>query len=144
MSATDTAPTATATLTRSRAVLVLIIGAAVAVLINWVVATAALAAGASSAFSPLAIYVYAPFTVLGLLAAYIGWRIVRRRAHHPALALRVLVPVITVLSFAPDTVLALTRFIPGTSTTAVLGLALMHLVVVGIAVPLCARLAPVR
>ena len=125
-------------------VLVLVIGIAFAVLANWIIATAALAAGASGAFAPLMIYVYGPFTVLGLLAAYIGWRFVRRRARHPAAALRVLVPAITVLSFAPDTILALTRFIPGTSVAAVIALALMHVVVVAIAIPVCARLAPVN
>ncbi len=69
---------------------------------------------------------------------------VRRRARRPAVVLRVLVPVLTVLSFTPDTILALTGFIPGTSLTAVLALALMHLVVVALAVSVSARLAPVR
>jgi hypothetical protein len=67
-----------------------------------------------------------------------------RRARRPAAVLRILVPVLTVLSFAPDTILAVTRFIPGTSSVAVIGLVLMHLVVVAVAVPICARLAPVR
>ena len=127
----------------ARTVVALILGIVVAVLANSLIALAAIAAGASSGFSPLAIYVYGPFTVIGLLAAYVGWRVVRRRALRPAAALRVLVPVVTVLSFAPDTILALTRFIPGTSLTAVAGLALMHLVVVAVAVPMSARLAPV-
>jgi hypothetical protein len=56
----------------------------------------------------------------------------------------VLVPVLAVMSFVPDTVLAITGFIPGTTLTGVVALMLMHLVVVAIAVPLCARLAPVR
>ena len=143
MSAINTATPVVPTVSRSRAVLVLVLGIAIAVLANWIIATTALAAGASGAFSPLMIYVYGPFTVLGLLAGYLGWCIVRRRSRRPAAMLRVLVPVITVLSFAPDTILVLTRFIPGTSVAAVTALALMHLVVVAIAVPISARLAPV-
>jgi NhaP-type Na+/H+ and K+/H+ antiporter len=116
----------------------------VALAANTVIAMAALAAGANSAFSPLLVFVYGPFTVVGLLAAYAGWRIVRRRASSPRGVLRVLVPVLAVLSFVPDTVLAITGFIPGTTLTGVVALMLMHLVVVAIAVPLSARLAPVR
>jgi hypothetical protein len=149
MSVTDTPTSDTPTsvspaATGRRAVVVLIVGAAVAVLANSVIAAIALAAGASGTFSPLIFFVYAPFTVAGLVAGYVGWCIVRRRARRPAATLRVLVPVITVLSFLPDTVLALTRFIPGTSITSVIALALMHIVVVAIAVPVSARLAPVR
>jgi hypothetical protein len=141
---TSTATPVVPAITRSRAALVLVVGIAIAVLTNWIIATAALSAGASGAFSPLMIYVFGPFTVLGLLAAYVGWSIVRRRSRRPAATLRMLVPVTTALSFAPDTILALTRFIPGTSVGAVIALALMHLVVVAIAVPMCARLAPLH
>jgi hypothetical protein len=129
---------------RTRNFLVVVAGALVAVAANAVVAAAAVAAGADSGFAPLQLLVFAPFTILGVIAAYAGWRIVRRRAGSPAAVLRVLVPVLTVLSFVPDAVLALTGFIPGASVTGVVGLALMHLVVVGIVVPLSARIAPVR
>ena len=144
MPATDTAIHATSSPTRLRTVAILATGAIVAILANVVIATVAHAAGASGDFSPLLIVVYAPFTVVGLIAAYLGWRIVRRRARHPAAVLRVLVPVLTVLSFTPDTILAITGFIPGASLTGVVALGLMHLVVVTVAVPICARLAPVR
>jgi hypothetical protein len=142
--ATDPAILAAPDTINPRAVVTLTGGAVIAVIANSGIAVAALAAGASDTFAPLAIYVYGPFTVIGLLAAYVGWRIVRRRARRPATALRLLVPLITVLSFAPDTILAITRFIPGTSPTAVIALVLMHLVVVAVSVPISARLAPVR
>jgi hypothetical protein len=144
MPATISATLPASSTTNARTVVVLIVGVVVTVIANSVIAIAAMAAGASSAFSPLAIYVYGPFTVIGFVVAYSGWLVVRRRALRPAAALRVLVPVLTVLSFAPDTILALTRFIPGTSLTAVVGLALMHLLVVAVAIPVSARLAPVR
>jgi hypothetical protein len=144
MLATDTVSRASSSPTRLRTVTILAGGAIVAILANMVIATLARAVGASADFSPLVVFVYAPFTLAGVIAAYLGWRIVRRRARHPAAMLRILVPVLTVLSFAPDSILAITGFIPGTSLTAVIALGLMHLVVVAVAVPICARLAPVR
>jgi Family of unknown function (DUF6069) len=144
MPALETTTATTLARGRSRAAVVLAAGAIVAVAANAVIAMSALAAGANSAFSPLLVFVYGPFTVVGLLAAYAGWRIVRSRARSPRRVLLVLVPVLTVLSFVPDTFLALRGFIPGTSLTGVIALMLMHLVVVGVAVPLSARLAPVR
>jgi hypothetical protein len=142
MPATIIASSATSTRVRSAAVLAA--GAIIAILLNAIIAFFAHQVGASADFSPLMFFVYAPFTVVGLFAAYVGWRVVRRRARHPVSVLRVLVPVLTVFSFAPDAILALTGFIPGASLTAVGALGLMHLVVVAIAVPICARLAPVR
>lgn len=127
-----------------RTALALAAGVVVAGLANTVIAVVALAAGADPGFAPLFTPVYLAFTTIGLLAAYAGWRIVRRIAPNPARVLRVLVPVVLVLSFAPDVALAILRFIPDTTTTGVVALALMHVVVAGVAVPLSARLAPVR
>jgi hypothetical protein len=140
----ETSTSATLAPSRTRAAFLLTAGAIVALAANAVIAMAAIAAGADSGFSPLLVFVYGPFTVIGLLAAYAGWRIVRRRARNPRTVLRVLVPVLAVLSFIPDTVLAITGFIPDTTFTGVVALMLMHLVVVAIAVPLSGRLAPVR
>jgi hypothetical protein len=109
-----------------------------------VVALAAFATGADPAFGPLLPPAYLTFTLLGLLGAYAGWRLVRRFAPQPARTLRVLVPVAIVLSLVPDVVLAVTRFIPGADTTAAVALGTMHLIVAGVAVPLFQRIAPVR
>jgi hypothetical protein len=144
MPATDTAPRATATPTRVHTLPILVAGILVAIFANSIIAIVAHAAGASADFSPLLVFVYAPFTLVGFLAAYVGWRMVSRRARRPAAVLRVLVPVLTVLSFLPDAVLTITGFIPGASLTAVIALGLMHLVVVAVAVPICARLVPVH
>ena len=144
MPATDTAPRATATPTRVHTLPILVAGILVAIFANSIIAIVAHAAGASADFSPLLVFVYAPFTLVGFLAAYVGWRMVSRRARRPAAVLRVLVPVLTVLSFLPDAVLTITGFIPGASLTAVIALGLMHLVVVAIAVPICVRLVPVH
>jgi hypothetical protein len=73
-----------------------------------------------------------------------GWTLIRARSARPARILRVLVPVLTVLSLAPDVMLAVTRFIPGTTIPGVIALMLMHLTVVGVAVPVLARALPLQ
>lgn len=130
-------------LSASAKTLLLAAGALVAVGVNWVIGAIALAAGADADFKPLAVYVFGPFTVIAFAAASLGWRWVRSRASHPAALLRVLVPVLTVLSFAPDAVLLATGFIPGSSVTAVVALALMHLLVATV-VAVARRVASVR
>jgi uncharacterized protein DUF6069 len=124
------------------AALALTAAVAVAIAACGVIAAAAVAAGAT-AFSPLLPFVFGPFAAAGVLAAYAGWRIVRRVARRPRAVLRVLVPVLLVLSFIPDIVLLITGFIPGTTTTGAVALMLMHLTVAGVAVPVAQRLAPV-
>jgi hypothetical protein len=115
----------------------------VAGLANTVIALAAVALGASSAFAPLSPPVFLAFTALGIAGGYVGWRIVRRVAPRPARVLRVLVPLVLVLSWIPDVILGIVQFIPGTNLTAVLALALMHAVIVAVAVPVYARISPV-
>ena len=53
-----------------------------------------------------------------------------------------LVPVLTVLSLVPDVLLGATGFIPGATVTGSVALGLMHLTVVGVAVPVLARALP--
>jgi hypothetical protein len=53
----------------------------------------------------------------------------------PRAVLRVLVPVVLVLSMIPDLLLLATGFVPHTSGIAVAGLMLMHVVVTAVAVP---------
>ena len=123
-------------------VVTLAVAAIIAVVVNSLIAFAAIVAGASSAFAPLTIAVYAPFTVVGLVAGYIGWRLVRGRSRFPRRTLSIVVPVVLVASFIPDTIAMIVGFIPGGSVTAYAGLMLMHVVVVAVGVPAFARLAP--
>ena len=133
----------TGTASVPRTVVLLAAAFAVAGLANSVIALGAVAAGASSAYAPLMPPVYLAFTAIGVLGGYLGWRIVRRASANPARVLRVLVPVALVLSWVPDVILAVVQFIPGTNLTGAIGLALMHAVVVAVAVPVYARVAPV-
>lgn len=134
---------AAGTATVPRTALLLTAAVVVAGIANSAIALAAVAAGASPSYTPLTPPVYLAFTVLGVLGGYVAWRLVRRVSAHPARVLRVLVPVALVLSWVPNVVLAIVQFIPNTSVTGAVGLALMHAVVVGVAVPVYARVAPV-
>jgi hypothetical protein len=138
----DLPDTTTPVARRRTAVVTLLAAVGVAVAACAVIAFAAVTAGAT-AFPPLMPLVFGPFAAVGVLAAYIGWRIVRARARRPRAVLNVLVPVLLLLSFIPDVVLLLTGFIPGTTVTGAIGLMLMHLTVAGVAVPVAQRLAPV-
>ena len=132
-------PTATA----GRTVVLLVAGIVIAGLATSIVALIATSLGAADGFAPLMPAVYLPFVAVGIVAAVVGWRIVRSRAAHPAVVLRVLVPVVLVASFIPDAILLITRFIPGTTLLGGLSLSVMHLVVAAVAVPLAQRIAPV-
>lgn len=128
--------------TTRRTVLTLVAAVAVAIVAAEIIALAAIAAGAT-AFPPLMPFVFGPFAAIGVLAGYAGWRIVRRLTAQPRRVLRVLVPVVLLLSFVPDVVLLTAGFIPGTTTTGAVALMLMHLTVAGVVVPVSQRLAPV-
>lgn len=125
-----------------RAVALLAAGVAVAGVATTAIALAADAVGADPGFAPLHPAVFLAFVVVGLTAAAGGWAIIRARATRPARVLRVLVPLLTVLSLAPDVVLALSGFIPGTTLTGVVALMLMHPVVAAVAVPVLQRALP--
>ncbi|HEX4056726.1 MAG TPA: DUF6069 family protein [Galbitalea sp.] len=140
---TQTSPASVSSVPKWRVVLTIAAAAIVAVAANTVVSTAAQAFGASSSFTPLSVALYGPFTAAGLVAGYVGWLVVRRRAGRPITVLRVLVPVLLLLSFVPDTVNAVVHFIPGSSLTAIFGLMIMHVIVVAVGVPVYQRLAPV-
>ncbi|WP_344162296.1 DUF6069 family protein [Kribbella yunnanensis] len=121
-----------------------VIGAAVVASgLNFVVAKTAIAAGASAEFGPLMLPTFAVLTVVGVAAGFAGWVVVARRAKRPAAALRVIVPGVLLLSMTPDVVLLATGFIPHSSGIGVAALALMHLVVAAVTVPVCARVLPV-
>ena len=138
---TQALPAQTASVPRTAVLLIAAI--AVAGAANTIIAFTAIAVGASSSYAPLNPPVYLAFTVVGVLVGYLGWRIIRSRVANPARVLKVLVPAVLVLSWIPDVVLAITQFIPGTTLTGALALGLMHAVVVAVAVPVYARIAPV-
>jgi len=132
---TTTSAPATTSLPRLRAAAILIAATAVAVAVNAVVAVVAQALGASSSFGGLTTPAYTSMTAVGMIAGWIGWRLIATRARNPRRTLAIAVPVVLVLSFIPDVLLATLQFMPGVTTTAVLALMVMHLVVVAIAVP---------
>lgn len=108
------------------------------------IALVARAVGAGDAFPPLQPAVYLTFAAAGTLAALGGWALVVRLVPRSARVLRVLVPVLVVLSLVPDVVLLITGFIPGTTPGGVVALMLMHPVVAASAVVAGQRIAPAR
>lgn len=139
--------TPVASASKARTAIILIVATLIAIGLNAVIASLAHALGVSSAYGPLTVPAYASMTVLGVAAGWVGWVLIRRRARNPRRALTIIVPIVVVASFLPDVLLATVRFVPGTTSGAVLALALMHLVVAGVAIPayvLASRGGPTR
>ena len=101
-------------------------------------------AGVAEGFPPLQPAAYLSFAIAGTLAAIGGWVLLVRLVRRSARLLRVLVPVLVVLSLIPDAVLLATGFIPGATPGAVIALALMHPLVAAVAVVAGSRIAPAR
>lgn len=95
-------------------------------LVNLALAWASHAAGASQAFLALRPATFLPLTVIGTLAGVLGWSVIRARSSRPAAVLRLLVPLVLLLSWIPDILVGVTAALPGTSWTGVVGLMLMH------------------
>ncbi|MGW6936509.1 DUF6069 family protein [Lentzea sp. NPDC054927] len=88
----------------------------------------------------LALAEYAPATVIGILLGTLGWYLVRRSARDPQRVLRVLVPVVVVLSWIPD----LGILAAGATLVNSLALIAMHTVVAVATVPVLSRVLPLR
>ena len=142
MTSTTTQPAAQTRTTSGRTLI--LAGAAAAVVVNAAIATAARALGASPEFQPLTPAAYIPLTIIGFLLGTAGWALIRAKTRNPARVLRIVVPVVLLLSFIPDLGLLLSGSRPGTSTGAVAALALMHLVVAAAALPALARALPLQ
>lgn len=119
----------------SRTTIILLSTMIVAVILNSAVAALAKSAGVGHGFAPLTLPVYGSFTIIGILVGWFGWRLVQRRAAHPSRVLRILVPVVGLLTFTPDVLLMTLRYLPGASVGAAIALMAMHIVVIATAVP---------
>lgn len=127
----------------ARTILVLAAASVVAILVNALVAVVAVNLGAPSDYGPLTPPAYGLFSVLGVVAGWISWSIVTRRARSPRRTLSWLVPAVLVASFVPNVVLLATGFVPGTSITTVVALMIMHVIVAAAALPAYLYLRPV-
>lgn len=104
--------------------------AVLAGLTNFLVATIAVALGLdASASHGLEAFAYVPLTVIGAIAGAVGWHLVNRFAARPGRVLRWLVPLVLLLSFAPDIFVALDTGWPNA-----LALMIMHTLTITIAV----------
>jgi hypothetical protein len=131
--------TATRTTDRTHPLLGLGAAAVAAMLVNAVIATGALALGAGAAPVGLGPAEYLSASVVGVLIGTAGWALVRRFAARPAAVLRVLVPVVLVLTWIPDVAVLL----GGATVVNAVALMLMHAVVATSAVLALRRVLPV-
>jgi len=110
---------------------------------NLLVAVLAKNLGANPGFAPLSVPVFGAFTIAGIIGGWLGWRVLERRGVRQRTVLTVIVPLFTAVSMVPDLALLALRFIPGANPAGVFALMVMHLSVVGHAVP-CYRLITKR
>ena len=112
----------------------------VAAIGNFIISVIAHAAGASSEFVPLQPPAFILFTVVGTAIGAVGWNLVRSKAGRPSAVLRVLVPVVLLLSWVPDPLVA--GGMAGASAGGVVALMCMHVVVFAVVVPVFLRVFP--
>ena len=127
----------------------LVASVAASLIVELIIAAIAHGAGAYSDFQPLTFRGLIGPTVVGLLIAVVVWELVRRRAGDPVAVMRRLVPIVVVLSWAPDIALGATHReassqLPHTTWGEVAALMLMHLFVAAIGIGLFSRLLPLR
>ncbi|MFP5021594.1 DUF6069 family protein [Pseudonocardia phyllosphaerae] len=107
-------------------------------IVNFLLSLAAQALGADvSTVMGLQPQTFLLFTLIGTLVGAIGWQVIRRVTATPSRVLRVLVPVVVVLSLIPDAWVAVSF-----SAVGGIALGLMHLVVAAAAVPAYRRFLP--
>jgi uncharacterized protein DUF6069 len=116
-----------------------VLAAAVVALVgNTLVALAVSALRPGGVVKGLSFVEYGSLTVVGVLVGTAGWVLVRRTSRRPRAVLRVLVPVVVVLSFGADIGL----MAGGTTLLNAVGLMLMHVVVAAATVFALARVLP--
>ncbi len=118
-----------------------VVAAALASLVvNTAIALAATSAHPSGPQTGLSAVHYAPLTVLGVLAGTAGWAFIRRNSRRPREVLRVVVPLIVLVSFVPDMLLLV--LLPTTTLVNVAALLSMHIAIAAITVPMLGRVLP--
>jgi len=127
----------------------LVASVAASLIAELVIAAITHGAGAHPGFRPLTLAGLAGPTVAGLLIAVAAWELVRRRAADPVAVMRRLVPVVVVVSWAPDVVLGATHReatsqVAYTTWGEVAALMVMHLFVAAIGLGLFSQLLPLR
>jgi hypothetical protein len=124
----------------TRVVIGVVAAAIIAIAVNALVASGTSTLNPNGTQMGLVLTAFAPLTVIGVLAATIGWAAVRRYAANARAVLRVLVPVVLVLSFIPDFGLL---FAGMADAVNLVGLLIMHVVVAVITVTALSRVLPV-
>jgi hypothetical protein len=116
----------------------LLAAAVVALIGNALIALAVSALRPGGVGKGLSFIEFGPLTVVGVLVGAAGWALVRRSSRRPRAVLRILVPVVVVLTFGAD----LGLMAGGTTLLNAVGLMLMHVVVAVAVVFALARVLP--
>lgn len=140
LSASGTHRTSSTAGTGARAVaLAVVANLVVSTVVAWLIGRLAIAFGAPAATMQYQVPVLAVVILIASVVGAVGWTIVRRRAANPRSLIRVLAPVVLVVSLVPDVLLG----VGGAATwAAVGGLMVMHVVVAAITVAVFSRLLP--
>ena len=92
-------------------------------------------------FMPLTLGAVSTFTVMGMLGAVIVYAVLGRVSRRPVALFRRVALIALVVSLIPDILMAITRFIPGTTTPNVIVLMIMHVATWAVAVGILTRFA---
>ena len=142
---TATTPTTAGTTARAgrgRIATAAVLAAVLTGAVNSAVAVAAVAVGVT-AVMPLNPPIDIAFSVLASIAGAIGWTIVNRRADDPRRVMAWLAPLVLLVSFVPDVLLAVATA-SSTGIAPILALSLMHVTTIVIAIGVYARLLPLK
>lgn len=119
------ARTAAAPTTTTRVIIGVVVAIVISLIICTVIALIASALTPHGTRTGLELVSYGPLATVGIIAGTVGWAIIRRSARRPRAILRVLVPVVAVLSLIPDLLL----LFAGNTVINVISLMIMHLLV---------------
>lgn len=139
---TSTTTGTTASTGRGRIAIAAVLAAVLTGAVNGTIAVIAVAVGVT-AIMPLNPPIDIAFSVLASIAGAIGWAIVNRRATDPRRVMAWLAPVVLLVSFVPDVLLAVATA-GSTGIAPILALSLMHVTTIVIAIAVYACLLPLK
>jgi Ca2+/Na+ antiporter len=127
---------------RRRIAAAAVIAAAATGLVDALIGVVALALGAKATLT-LSPGPDVAFAVIASIAGAIGWTIIARRANNPRRALKIIAPVVLLLSFIPDVLFA-AGTVAQTGWAPVAALVLMHIATISLALATYAAVLPIR
>lgn len=119
--------------------LAVVVNVVIATLIAYLIGRLAIALGAPATTMQYQVPVLAVIILIASIIGAVGWSIVGRRSANPRALIRVLAPLVLVVSLVPDLLLGVGG---AAGWPAVIGLMVMHVAVAAITVATFSRLLP--